>query len=265
MRKKPCVLSIAGSDSSGGAGIQADLKAISATGGYAATVITGITAQNTLGVQATYPLPANIVKKQLISVFDDLNVKVVKIGAVFDSQIIKTIISIIHSYKPNWIVLDPVLFSKNGHALCNTKTRLILQNNLFSLVNLITPNIPEAEKIIKLPIKNSFSQKNAAQTIANKFQTNVLVKGGHFNNDYASDIFYSYATKTFKWFRAERINTIHTHGTGCSLSSAISSKLSQGYSLEQSIYAAKKYITQAILLGRNQKIGNGCGPIQHFF
>lgn len=264
MKKRPCVLTIAGSDSSAGAGIQADIKAISATGGYAATVITGITAQNTLGVQASHPLPAKVVKQQLVSVFSDLNITVVKIGAVFAKEIINIITTSLRHFKPKFVVIDPVLFSKNGHPLCDEVTRLSLQKKLFPLASLITPNIPEAEKMVNHSITDSSTQKAVAKFLGNKFKINVLVKGGHLSHSKSSDILYKFAENTFYWFHANRIKTNNTHGTGCSLSSAIASNLSQGYTLEQSIQAAKKYLTAAIRQGKKQKIGDGCGPIQHF-
>ncbi len=264
-KNKPCVLTIAGSDSSGGAGIQADIKAISAIGCYAASVITALTAQNTLGVQAIHDIPPEFVHQQLESVFNDLNIKVVKIGMLHNEKIIAVVSAALQKFKPNFVVLDPVMISKNGCELINPLTIPILEEMLFPYVNLITPNLMEAESLLKVKINNSAEQELAAIKIGTQFKVNVLIKGGHFDGQESSDVLYVCKDKLCHWFHAQRIHSQNTHGTGCSLSSAIASYLAKGCSLKDAIGYAKNYLTKAIESGATLHIGRGCGPVDHFY
>lgn len=261
----PCVLTIAGSDSSGGAGIQADIKAISATGCYAASVITALTAQNTHGVQAIQNVDPHFVTQQIESVLSDLLIPAVKIGMLHNEEVITVVIAALIKFKPRYIVLDPVMIAKNGCELLPLSTLNLLKKNLFPLVTLITPNLFEAEKIVDKTISNADQQAAAAREIGSQFNINVLVKGGHLQGRQSSDVVYLREQQICHWLHAERIATPNTHGTGCSLSSAIASYLAQGYPLLQAIAAAKQYLTQALQHSRNFHIGQGCGPVQHFW
>lgn len=263
--KKPCVVTIAGSDSSGGAGIQADIKTISALGCYAASVITALTAQNTQGVQSIHPLPAEFIAEQIESVFSDLDVVAVKIGMLFQKDIIDAVAYALKKFKPYSIVIDPVMVAKSGAELLPSHIIDYLQQQLFSIATLITPNILEAQKLLQITNINSHNLPEAAEQIARKFQTNVLVKGGHVNSKIASDVLYSYRTNTHTWFHHPRIQTIHTHGTGCTLSAAIASYLAKNNSLIDSISHAKQYLSRAIQAGSTLAIGKGFGPVDHFY
>lgn len=262
---KPCVVSIAGSDSSGGAGIQADIKTISATGCYAASVITALTAQNTQGVQAILAVEPEFIAKQINSVFSDLEINSVKIGMLHNEAVIAVVASAIKEFEPPFSVLDPVMVAKNGCELLDENCINALKESLFSLVTLITPNCPEAEKLTGLTIKNVDDQQVVAKQLGDLYQVNVLIKGGHLEGEQSSDVLYLYEPKTHHWFHADRILSKNTHGTGCSLSSAIASYLAQGFNLIAAIAAAKDYLTKAIIAGRTLKIGRGCGPVDHFY
>ncbi|HVE44056.1 MAG TPA: bifunctional hydroxymethylpyrimidine kinase/phosphomethylpyrimidine kinase [Gammaproteobacteria bacterium] len=261
----PCVLTIAGTDPSGGAGIQADIKTISATGCYAASVITALVAQNTQGVQAIQEVPAAFVMQQINSVFSDLDISAVKIGMLHNKKIIETVSSALEKLKPKNIVLDPVMVAKNGCKLLPSNIIHFIRERLFPLVNLITPNLFEAEKILGEKIETLPEMESAAEKIGNTFNVNVLLKGGHLNTTQSSDVLYSKKDLTHYWFHEERINTKNTHGTGCTLSSAIASYLAQGCTLQHAIHISKKYLTKAIESGRNFQIGRGCGPVNHFY
>lgn len=261
----PCVLTIAGTDPSGGAGIQADIKTLSATGCYAASVITALVAQNTQGVKAIHEVPPEFIVKQLESVFSDLHIRAVKIGMLHNERVIHTIISALQEYKPENIVLDPVMVAKNGCELLLPHAVKLLREKLFPLVTLITPNLPEAEMILGEKIDDEAAMQLAAKKMCDDFNVNVLLKGGHLSTEKSSDILYVKETNDFRWFHADRIQSKNTHGTGCTLSSAIASFLAQDYALDAAIIAAKKYITHAIEHGRDLKIGKGCGPLSHFY
>lgn len=265
MKKYACVLTIAGTDPSGGAGIQADIKAITATGGYAASVITALVAQNTQGVQAIQEVPPAFITQQLDSVFHDLDIKAVKIGMLHNANVIETVASAIEKYQAKHIVLDPVMVAKNGCELLLPKTVHFLKERLFPLVDLITPNLFEAEKIIEEKIDSPEKMEIAAKKIGEIFNINVLLKGGHLASSQSSDVIYLKENNKSHWFHAERISTKNTHGTGCSLSSAIASFLAQDYSIDNAIHAAKQYLTNAIQSASTLQIGRGCGPIDHFY
>ncbi|ELJ8579964.1 bifunctional hydroxymethylpyrimidine kinase/phosphomethylpyrimidine kinase [Vibrio cholerae] len=261
----PIVLTIAGSDSGGGAGIQADIKAISATGGYACSVITAITAQNTQGVSAVFPLPLAVVEQQLDAVFSDIPVLAVKIGMLADAPIIALVAKKLRQYQPKWIVLDPVMISTSGHHLLAAEAVETLIRELLPLANLITPNLPEAAVLVGMTQQEW--QQNSQQGIAALRQLDtqaVLLKGGHNHQQMDSDDLLIEVDNIYH-FRAPRIATKNTHGTGCSLSSAIASYLAQGHALEEAVEKAKQYIHQTILHADQLKIGQGYGPVHHFY
>lgn len=261
----PCVVTIAGSDSSGGAGIQADIKTISATGSYAASIITALTAQNTQGVQAIYPLPDSFIEQQITSVFDDLEVRAVKLGMLLNQSIINIVFTMLQKYKLRYVVLDPVMISKSGHTLLEENTIQALTEKLFPLSTLITPNLPECEKLTGMSLNNDADMETAAKKLGDKYAINVLVKGGHLQSAVSADVLYAYADKRFCWFKTPRIRTNNTHGTGCTLASAIASYLAQGSSLHEAIKHGKDYLTHAIKSGARFRYGHGVGPVDHFF
>jgi hydroxymethylpyrimidine/phosphomethylpyrimidine kinase len=213
-----CVLSIAGTDPSGGAGIQADIKAISATGSYAASVITALVAQNTTGVQEILDVPASFVKKQLDCVCEDLQFNAVKIGMLHRKEIIQTVAQAIHAYHLPQVVLDPVMVAKNGCALIEDETVNDLITILFPWVSLITPNIPEAERLLNRKISTRQQMEKYAELLGLEYNINVLIKGGHLSDStQCSDVLFNLITKDIIWFQGERVQTNNTHGTGCSL------------------------------------------------
>ncbi|KPA51980.1 hydroxymethylpyrimidine kinase [Photobacterium leiognathi subsp. mandapamensis] len=261
----PIVLTIAGSDSGGGAGIQADIKAISATGGYACSVITAITAQNTLGVSAVHPIPLSIIEKQLDAVFSDLNIVAVKIGMLADSDIIELVAAKIRQYQPKFLVVDPVMIATSGDPLLKQTAIKTLKTVLLPLADIITPNLPEAAALTRLDTPNTqqgmLAMINALRLLGAKA---TLLKGGHLKHtNESNDVLI--LPQEIKIFSAPRIQSSNTHGTGCTLSSAIASYLAQGYSLMSAVQLAKHYITAAIQHADKLNIGHGHGPVDHFF
>lgn len=254
------VLTIAGSDSSGGAGIQADLKTFSAHGVFGMSVITAVTAQNTQGVFAVQDMTPEIIASQLDAIFTDIDVDAVKIGMVSQIDTIKIIAEKLKQYKPKHIVLDPVMVSKSGYDLLSPDAKEALIQELIPLATVITPNLPEAEVITGRNISTIKEMEEAAIQIHSLGAKSVLVKGGHLDNE-ATDI--SYDGNEFTYFNGIRIHTINTHGTGCTLSSSIASNLANGFQLIDSISKAKEYITLAIQ--HSFSIGKGVGPVHHFY
>ncbi len=254
------VLTIAGSDCSGGAGIQADIKAISANGAFAMSAITALTAQNTLGVSEIVEVSPEFVSKQIDAVFEDIRPDAVKIGMVSSSEIVEAISSRLIFHKADNIVLDPVMVATSGADLMKNNTVKALAEKLIPICDLITPNFSEAEVLSEITIKNEEDMMKAAEKLFEKYNVNVLLKGGHSNNN-ANDLFYS-KTKII-WFSGEKIDNPNTHGTGCTLSSAIAANLAKGYEIEKAIELAKDYLTGAIKSGLN--LGKGRGPLNHFF
>ena len=264
MKTPTIVLTIAGSDSSGGAGIQADIKAISAMGSYAASVITSVTAQNTLGVQAIHPIPSDMVRQQIESVMDDLHPETIKIGMVCDKDIALTISKNIHKYQPRWVVYDPVMVSTSGHKLMTDDTINIIRQKLIPQANLITPNLHEAKILLGNSLKDEDEMKKGAELLGKTYRCSVLIKGGHLENDEMCDILYDATEEQCFRYHAPKIESHNLHGTGCTLSSAIATKLSQGHPLKEAIALAKDYVTKAIDASKNMHIGNGYGPLWHF-
>lgn len=262
---RPCVVTIAGTDPSGGAGIQADIKGISATGCYAASIISVLVAQNTQGVQSVYAIPPAFVKEQIHAVFSDLPIAAVKVGMLHNRAIMEEVARAITHYQAQNIVLDPVMIAKDNSPLLHMADLAFLTHNLFPKATLITPNLPEAEFILKQKISSLAHMEQAAQDIAQQYHTNVLIKGGHFSGNEALDVLYLLKEKRIKWYTAKRIMTKNTHGTGCTLSAAIASYLAQEHPLIEAIHLAKSYLTQAIHAGSGLAIGVGNGPVDHFY
>ncbi|TDS15041.1 hydroxymethylpyrimidine/phosphomethylpyrimidine kinase [Maribacter caenipelagi] len=258
------VLSIAGSDSGGCAGIQADIKSISACGAYAATVITATTAQNTTGVTDIHAIPIPHLEKQLDAVLSDIDFGAVKIGMLHSCEVIEVVQHKLSEYKAKNIVLDPVMVSTSGHKLIADDAIACLKSFL-PHVTLITPNIPEAELLIDEKI-DSDNMEEIAQKIGERFQVSVLLKGGHIDNGtiVMTDVFYVHETQKVKVITNPRVNTNNIHGTGCSLSSSIAAYLSLGYPMDDAITKGCNYVNQAIIAGKDKILGHGNGPINHF-
>lgn len=252
------VLSIAGSDSSGGAGIQADLKTITCLGEYGMTAITAITAQNTKGVEGVEAVSVQMVKDQLDAVFQDIRPEAVKIGMIATPDIMEAVCEKLIQYQAKNIVADPVMVATSGSALMENQTVRTLKERLIPLADIITPNISEAQVLSGISIEGKEDMIKAAEQIAAYYDGAVLVKGGHLSET-ADDLLYQKGKVT--WFSGNRIDNDNTHGTGCTLSSAIATFLAKGYSMEESVKHAKDYVTGAIAAGLN--LGQGRGPLWH--
>lgn len=254
------VLTIAGSDSSGGAGIQADLKTFSAHGVFGMSVITAVTAQNTQGVIGVQDISAELISKQIEAIFEDIRVDGLKIGMTSQIATIEAIGEGLRYYMPSNIVLDPVMVSKSGYHLLQRSAIEALVSTLLPLATVVTPNIPEAEVISGIKIDSVTGMEKAARLIYGMGAKNVLVKGGHLENE-ATDLLFD--GTAFSYFRGRRIDTRNTHGTGCTLSAAIASNLAIGCSVAKAVAKAKEYITTAI--ENSLSIGKGVGPTNHFY
>lgn len=253
-------LTIAGSDSSGGAGIQADIKTMIMNGVYAMSAITALTAQNTTGVQGIFEVSPEFLGEQIDSVFNDIRPDAVKIGMVSSAKLIEIISDRLRFHKAENIVVDPVMVATSGARLINEDAIKALKNNLFPIATLLTPNIPEAEVLAGITINSSDDMVEAAKIIGDQYDCAVLCKGGHQLND-ANDFLYSNGKQ--EWFYGKRIDNPNTHGTGCTLSSAIASNLAKGHDLQQAIRLAKEYISDA--LAAMLDLGKGSGPLNHAF
>ena len=258
--EKRAVLSIAGSDCSGGAGIQADLKTMTMNGVFAMSAITALTAQNTTGVQGIFEVSPAFLGMQIDSIFTDIRPHAVKIGMVSSVELIEKIAEKLKEYQAENIVIDPVMVATSGSALMKNNAVSALAEKLLPLAAVVTPNIPEAEILSEMKIENEKDMEEAAKKIGDTYGCAVLVKGGHSIND-ANDLLYH--DGTYKWFYGKRIHNPNTHGTGCTLSSAIASNLAKGYSLEDAVKKAKAYISGA--LSAMLVLGAGSGPMDHAF
>ena len=252
------VLTIAGSDPIGGAGIQADIKTITVLGCYAMSAVTALTVQNTLGVTDVMDVPQTFLAAEIDAVFTDVMPDAVKIGMVSNTKSIQTIAERLRFYKPKYVVCDPVMVSTSGHALLQPDAVDALCSELLPLATVITPNLPETAVLLGKEVHNAEEMRSAAEALSAKFGTAVLVKGGHLTET-AADILY--ADGEYHIFETERIRTENTHGTGCTLSSAIASGLAKGLSLPECVKAAKAYLTGALKTGFN--LGKGNGPLLH--
>ena len=253
-------LTIAGSDCSGGAGIQADMKTMTMNGVYAMSAITALTAQNTIGVRAIQESTPDFLKQQLDSVFEDIYPDAVKIGMVASSELIRVIADRLKFYNAKNVVVDPVMISTSGSALMKNDAIQILIEELLPISSLVTPNIPEAQVLSGMSIENKENMIDAAKKIGDSYHCAVLLKGGHSIND-ANDLLYTNGKMV--WFEGKRIDNPNTHGTGCTLSSAIASNLAKGFPLEESVQRAKDYISSA--LAAMLDLGKGSGPMNHAF
>ena len=253
-------LTIAGSDSSGGAGIQADIKTMTMNGVYAMSAITALTAQNTTGVRAIQESTPEFLAQQIDSVFEDIYPDAVKIGMVASSELIRVIANRLRYYHATNIVVDPVMVATSGSALMKTDAVQTLTNELLPLAAVVTPNIPEAQVLSGLTIESRADMETAAKMIGDSHGCAVLLKGGHSISD-ANDLLY--ADGEMEWFEGKRIDNPNTHGTGCTLSSAIASNLAKGLPLPESVRRAKDYISGA--LAAMLDLGHGSGPMDHAF
>lgn len=254
------VLTIAGSDSGGGAGIQADIKTMIMNGVYAMSAVTALTAQNTMGVTGILEVTPVFLKQQIDAVFEDIRPDAVKIGMVSSAELIEVIAERLNAYRAECVVVDPVMVATSGAGLINQDAVATLKEKLLPLAFLVTPNIPEAEILSGITIRKEEDMIAAAGMISNTYGCAVLCKGGHSIND-ANDLLH--AKGEYRWFKGKRINNPNTHGTGCTLSSAIASNLAKGYDLETSVQRAKDYISGA--LGAMLDLGKGSGPMNHGF
>ena len=259
MKPKSKILIIAGSDSSGGAGIQADIKTVTSLGSYAMTAVTAVTVQNTIGVKSVTSIPANEIKDQIIFTAKDIKPDAIKIGMLHSSNVVLKVLESIKKVKVKKIILDPVMIAKGGTKLIDDKAVTILKKKLIKHVSLITPNIPEAEILTGIKIKNKEDMILAAKKLLNLGVKNVLIKGGHLKVKNVEDVFLN--KSDLKVFISSRYNSKNTHGTGCTLSSAITTFYSCGKSIKKACELGIKYVNLAIL--SNPNYGNGHGPINH--
>ena len=259
MKPKSKILIIAGSDSSGGAGIQADIKTVTALGSYAMTAITAVTSQNTTGVSSVFPIDPKEIENQIFFTTKDLRPDAIKIGMLHSAKVINSVIKALNKVKINKIVLDPVMVAKGGFKLINKKAIITIKKRLIKKVFLITPNIPEAEVLTNLKIKNSDDMIEAAKILNRSGVKNILIKGGHRDSKIMSDVLLN--NKNLKVFKNKKIFTKNTHGTGCTLSTAIATFLACGKNLNKSCELGIKYVNQSIR--SNLNFGKGHGPINH--
>lgn len=253
-------LTIAGSDSSGGAGIQADIKTMTANGVFAMSAITALTAQNTTGVAGIMEVSPEFLKQQLDCIFTDIRPDAVKIGMVSSADLIRAIAEKLEEYQAENIVVDPVMVATSGAKLISDSAIATLKERLLPISDILTPNIPEAEVLSGMSVKTEEDMVKAAEKISRSYHCAVLLKGGHQLND-ANDLLYR--DGDYRWFYGKRINNPNTHGTGCTLSSAIASNLAKGFDMDTSVERAKMYISGA--LGAMLDLGKGSGPMNHAF
>ena len=259
MKPRSKILIIAGSDSSGGAGIQADIKTVTSLGGYAMTAVTAITSQNTTGVFSVVPINPKEVEKQILYTCKDINPDAIKIGMLHSSKVINSVLKSLKKIKTKNIILDPVMVAKGGARLINENAINILRNKFLKKALVLTPNIPEAEVLTRMKITTDNDMIEAGKILIKLGAKNVLIKGGHRKSNIVKDLFLN--RKEFKIFRNKKINTKNTHGTGCTLSSAITTFLSCGKPIKNSCDLGIKYVNQAIK--SNLNYGKGYGPINH--
>ena len=256
------LLTIAGSDSSGGAGIQADLKTFSALGTYGMSVICAVTAQNTRGVRSFLPVDLGLIEAQIDAVFEDIRVDAVKIGMLGNAETTRLVARKLKAYRPPFVVLDPVMVAKSGHRLLDPAAEAVLAEELLPLADLVTPNLPEAEALAGFAVKDPAAMERAATALRSKGAKAVLVKGGHLAEGSGGVPDLLADAEGFQVFPGERLEARHTHGTGCSLSSALAALLARGLGLREAVKQAKAWVARGIREGL--PVGGGCGPIHHF-
>ena len=259
------VLTIAGSDSGGGAGIQADLKTFSALGCYGMTVITALTAQNTTGVTGIHAVPPSFAAEQMEAIFTDIGADAVKIGMLYSAELIQTVAAQLVKHKARNIVLDPVMVAQSGDRLLQDDAVESLKKHLMPLAAVITPNLPEAAVLLGRDDIQANEIETVAVSLAGYGSRSVLIKGGHFEDEDSSDFLFLSEEKRLEKLDGKRIPTQNNHGTGCTLSSAITAYLAKGEDLETAVRKAKKYISNAIRAGSDYSIGQGHGPVHHFY
>lgn len=264
MKRYTRVLTIAGSDSGGGAGIQADLKTISACGCFGTSAITALTAQNTIGVTDIHPVPIATLEAQIRAILDDIGTDAVKLGMLHSREVIECVADLLSEYHISNIVLDPVMVATSGDKLIQDEAIIALQETLFPLARMITPNIPEAEIISGRKIADRGQLGDTAELLAQKFNLSVLAKGGHLEDDTLEDVLYDNETSQRLSFINTKVITRNTHGTGCTLSSALASFLAQGSPVAEATGRAITYISSAISAGADYRLGEGHGPVHHF-
>jgi hydroxymethylpyrimidine/phosphomethylpyrimidine kinase len=258
----PRVLSIAGSDSGGGAGIQADLKTMAALGCYGMTAITALTAQNTLGVRSIHAVPLSILADQIDAVVEDIGVDAVKIGMLHSADTVRTVAAALQRHRLERVVLDPVMIATSGAVLIDEPAIDVLVAELFPLAALVTPNLDEAALLVKQPLRGEADMEAAARRLLERGARAVLVKGGHLPGETVSDLLLARGAAPV-WMRGERIASPNTHGTGCTLSSAIASHLALGAALPEAVARARDYVRGALAAGARVRTGAGSGPLNH--
>ncbi|UCE52315.1 MAG: bifunctional hydroxymethylpyrimidine kinase/phosphomethylpyrimidine kinase [Desulfobacterales bacterium] len=259
------VLTIAGSDSGGGAGIQADLKTISAIGCYGMSVITALTAQNTQGVTGIYAIPPSFAAEQMSAVFADIGADAVKIGMLYSAELIEVVAQQLQKHGAKKIVLDPVMVAQSGDKLLQDDAIEAIKIHLMPLVDVVTPNIPEAEVLLDRKLQDFKDMQDAAKALSILGGQSILIKGGHLSETDSTDLLYLTREDHSVVLKEERIETRNNHGTGCTLSSAIASYMAKGHDIEDAVRKAKTYISNAIRAGAEYTIGQGHGPVHHFF
>lgn len=260
-------LTIAGSDPSGGAGLQADLKTFSALGVYGSSAVVAVVDENTVGVYGVHPIPLNFVQGQIRSVLDDIGADAIKIGMLHDSELIRGVLSTLREYPDiRRIVLDPVMVATSGDPLLQPEAVATLRDELVPYARVITPNIPEASLLLGETVDHQDQLEDAARALSHltDAKVSVMLKAGHLENDSLIDIFYNAETDRSQRLASPRVNTVNTHGTGCTLSSAIAAYLAKGADLDNAARLAKEYIAAAIAAGAAYEIGHGHGPVHHF-
>ncbi|MDR1200368.1 MAG: bifunctional hydroxymethylpyrimidine kinase/phosphomethylpyrimidine kinase [Tannerellaceae bacterium] len=260
----PSVLTIAGFDSSGGAGIQADIKTISALGCFATTVLTALPVQNTTGVKSIYSIPDTVVEEQLYTVLDDIFPNAIKIGMVHSCGLVDTIVHVLKKYPRTNLVFDPVMVATSGHKLIEDKTIQSIVEQLFPLADIITPNLDEAVVLAQMPIETVDDMYIAGEKIKALGCNSLLLKGGHLKSKELTSLYFSSDGKVHE-YHSEKYETNNTHGSGCTLSSAIASYLARGTSFLDAVISAQDYVQQAIFHGKDVQTGKGNGPLNHFF
>jgi hydroxymethylpyrimidine/phosphomethylpyrimidine kinase len=259
------VLTIAGSDPGGGAGIQADLKTMSACGCFGMSAITAVVDENTVGVYGVHPIPVSFVQGQIRSVLDDIGADAIKIGMLHSSELICAVKETLSGYNIRNVVLDPVMVATSGDKLLQDEAISTLKNELIPLARVVTPNIPEAEILLGEKIERQDDLKRVVKQLSCGGQVSVLLKAGHLTEQVLTDVFYNAETDEIVELTSQRVSTRNTHGTGCTFSSAVASFLAHGLLLNDAVRRAKSYINQAIVCGKDYEIGKGHGPVHHFY
>jgi hydroxymethylpyrimidine/phosphomethylpyrimidine kinase len=259
------VLTIAGSDSGGGAGIQADLKTFSAIGCYGMSVITALTAQNTQGVKAIHAVPPAFAIQQIEAVLSDIGADAIKIGMLYSAELIEAVAQALKKHGARKIVLDPVMVAQSGDKLLQDDAIEAIKTHLMPIADVVTPNIPEAAVFCGMQLTQWSDIENAAETLAKYGSRSILIKGGHGDERKSTDLLFLAGENRFVSLEADRIETRNNHGTGCTLSSAITSYMAKGNDIEKSVQMAKEFMNHAIAAGAHYKIGHGHGPVHHFF